>query len=87
MIDFHDLCNNPSYTIIGAHNWSHPEHATSLNVWTRARHAEYFFDLLCQGRMDVRPLVTHRAPAADAVRLYEMLRADRGQAMGVIIEW
>ena len=33
--DFHDLCNNPSFSIIGAHNFSHPEAATSLNPWTQ----------------------------------------------------
>ena len=85
--DFHDLCNSPSYTIIGAHNGSHPPHPSGDNPWTNHRHAELFFDLVADGDLDVAPLVSHRAAYADAPAMYEMLLADRSQAMGVVLEW
>jgi 2-desacetyl-2-hydroxyethyl bacteriochlorophyllide A dehydrogenase len=85
--DFHDLCNDPSYTIIGAHVSSHPRQGELDLPWTVARNAELFFDLVADGELGIAPLITHRAPYADAERLYTMLLEDRSQAMGVILEW
>jgi 2-desacetyl-2-hydroxyethyl bacteriochlorophyllide A dehydrogenase len=87
LFDFHDLCNSPSFTIIGAHNSSHPTQATPDNPWTMKRHFELFVDLLADGELDVRPLISHREPYRRAVELYQMLLRDRSQAMGVILEW
>ncbi len=87
MFDFHDLCNSPSFTIIGAHNGSHPACATGDNPWTMKRHAEMFFDLVADGELQVSHLVSHREPVENAPKLYEMLVADRSQAMGVILTW
>lgn len=85
--DFHDLCNSPSYSIIGAHNGSHPDNATPYNQWTQHRHAELFFDYLADGELELAPLISHRAPYAKAPELYAMLLEDRSRAMGVILEW
>jgi 2-desacetyl-2-hydroxyethyl bacteriochlorophyllide A dehydrogenase len=85
--DFHDLCNSPSYTIIGAHNSSHPQYETPYNQWTQKRHTELFFNLVADEELDVKSLISHRAPYTEAVRLYEMLLEDRTQAMGVVMEW
>ncbi len=85
--DFHDLCNSPSHTIIGAHNSSHPPVETPDNPWTLARHCEQFFRMVGDGDFDVGRLISHRADVADAPELYDMLMADRTQAMGVILRW
>lgn len=85
--DFHDLCNSPSFTIIGAHNSSHPAYATLENQWTMKRHFELFVDLVADGELDVSPLISHREPYGRAVELYQMLLRDRSQAMGVVFEW
>lgn len=85
--DFHDLCNWPSFTIIGAHCSSHPQHETGDNPWTMLRHGELFLDLVASGDMDVGTLVSHRARYTDAPRLYQMLLQDRAQAMGVVLDW
>lgn len=85
--DFHDLCNSPSFTIIGAHNSSHPAHATPENPWTMKRHFELFVDLIADHELDVSPLISHREPYGRAVELYQMLLRDRSQAMGVVFEW
>ena len=85
--DFHDLCNSPSYTIIGAHNMSHPPIDTPYNQWTQKRHAELFFDWLADGQIQMAPLISHQAPYTDAPELYAMLLEDRSQAMGVILTW
>ena len=48
---------------------------------------ELFFDLLLQKRMNVKVLITHRYPAAQAPAVYEMLRRDRGAALGVLLDF
>ena len=85
--DFHDLCCWPSYTIIGAHNSSTPEHETPGNPWTWHRHTELFFDLLMAGEIALAPLISHCEPYTHAPALYQMLLADRSQAMGVLLDW
>lgn len=85
--DFHDLCNRPSHTIIGAHNFSHPEVATYENPWTAARHCEQFFDLVADGELDVKRMISHRINYKDAPEMYYKLLKDRSQYMGIVIDW
>jgi 2-desacetyl-2-hydroxyethyl bacteriochlorophyllide A dehydrogenase len=87
LFDFHDLCNSPSYTIIGAHNGSHPTHESPHTPWTRQRHAELFFDLVATGELEVAPLISHRLPCTEAPAVYAELLADRSRAMGVVLAW
>ena len=87
LFDFHDLCNSRSVTIIGTHNSSHPAFETNNNPWTKARDCELFFDLLVDGILDMKPLISHNEPYTKAVELYQMLLEDRSQAMGVILQW
>ena len=85
--DFHDMCNSPSYTIIGAHNMSHPSQPSPENPWTQRRHCELFFDLLAAGQIDLRRLISHRVPYADAPAIYGQLLVDRSQIMGAVLNW
>ncbi len=85
--DFHDYCNSPSLTIIGAHNGSHPQYETPYNPWTPARNVELLFDLIAGGELHVDELVTHRYNWAEAAAAYQMLIEDRGQAGAVILDW
>ena len=85
--DFHDLCNSPSYTIIGAHILSHPKQGELDLPWTIRRNGELFFDLLADGEIQLRPLITGREPYTEAVRLYTMLLEDRSHSMGIVLQW
>lgn len=85
--DFHDLCNAHSYSIIGAHNSSHPACETPYNQWTKTRNAELYFRMVAGGEMTVDELISHRAPYSEAGDLYAMLLEDRTRAMGVVLEW
>lgn len=86
-LDFHDLCNRPSLTLIGAHNFSHPPQATPNSPWSNLRHAELFFDLIAAGEMDMTPLVSERVTYHEAPRVYAQLLRDRRAAMGVVLSW
>ncbi len=85
--DFHDLCNRPSHTIIGAHNFSHPKTATYENPWTMVRHCELFFDLVADGELDVKRMISHRVSYKNAPEIYCQLLKDRSQYMGIVIDW
>lgn len=87
LFDFHDLCNSPSFTIIGTHNSSHPPFETLDNPWTAHRHCELFFDLILSGEVEVDNLISHRVNYKSAPEVYKMLLADRTLAMGVILDW
>jgi predicted dehydrogenase/threonine dehydrogenase-like Zn-dependent dehydrogenase len=41
--------------------------------WTEGRNLEAFVDLLASGRLDVRPLITHRIPIARAPEAYRLI--------------
>ena len=72
--------------VIGAIG-NHPSGESKENRWTRGAHAAYVMDLLAHDRVNVRDLITHRAPAEDAPNLYPKLLADRTSYLGVILEW
>ncbi len=85
--DFHDLCNRPSHTIIGAHNYSHPEVGTYENPWTGKRHCELFFDLVADKELDVKRMISHRTNYKNAPEIYYKLLEDRSKYMGIVIDW
>jgi len=85
--DFHDLCNAPSYTIIGAHGSSSPACETPYNQWTRPRNTELYFDMAADGDIEMESLISHREDYTKAPELYAMLLEDRSKAMGVILKW
>jgi len=87
LFDFNDLCNVPSFTIIGAHNSSHPSFETPYNPWTKSRHVELFFDLIKTKDINLNNLISHHSSFSKAVELYKMLLNDRSKAMGVILLW
>lgn len=87
LFDFHDLCNKPSHTIIGAHNDSHPNVATAANPWTRSRHAEQFFDLIESKELSIAPLVTDDVQYISAPEIYRALLESRSGSLGVLIDW
>ncbi len=87
MFDFNELCNVPSFTIIGAHGKSSPACETPYNQWTRPRNTELFFDFVASGELDVEALISHKATYDKAPELYHMLLEDRSRAMGVVLAW
>ena len=85
--DFHDLCNAPSFTIVGAHEMSHPAHQTPENRWTRTGHYRLFFDYLLDGRIDTTPLLSDCVRYQEAPAIYSNLLSDRSSHMGVALNW
>ena len=73
--------------LVGAHDSQAPVQSPTRGLWTGRRMEEFFLHLLTQGRMNVRPLITHRFAPAAAAEAYEMLRTSRASAMGCLFVW
>ncbi|HEY2630435.1 MAG TPA: bi-domain-containing oxidoreductase [Usitatibacter sp.] len=54
--------------------------------WTEQRNFEAMLDMMSAGRFDVKPLVSHRFPIADASRAYEMLSSAEA-TLGVVFDF
>ena len=86
-VDF-EYCSRNGLTIIGGHNWAiHTPNATPADPWTRAADCEYFLDLLAQKKITLENTITHRASYKQAIEMYDMLKKDRTQALGVLLTW
>ncbi len=85
--DFHDFCNSPSITILGAHTSSTPHQETIFSQWTYARHAELYLQLIAAEELKVQEFVTHVIPWREAEKVHPSLLEDRSEAAFVIIDW
>lgn len=54
--------------------------------WTEGRNLQGFVDLLALGRVDVRPLISHRFPINEALNAYQIITGKRTEPfLGVLI--
>ncbi|MAC34674.1 MULTISPECIES: bi-domain-containing oxidoreductase [Idiomarina] len=54
--------------------------------WTEQRNFEAILDMMASGRLDVKPLITHRYAFTDAEEAYETLSNDKS-ALGILLEY
>jgi threonine dehydrogenase-like Zn-dependent dehydrogenase len=87
LFDFHDLCNRPSITIVGAHGFSQPAVPSPSSPWTAKRHGDLFLQWLKAGRLSVRELVTHRFNFQRAAEAYALLGEGPAKSMAAVLEW
>jgi len=56
--------------------------------WTENRNMQAFLDLVAQGKVDVKPLITHRFPIEDAAKAYELItRKTREPFLAVLLTY
>lgn len=55
--------------------------------WTEQRNFEAVLDMMSSGRLDVRPLITHRFPFDSAPAAYELLAAGTTPYLGILLEY
>ncbi len=85
--DFHDFCNSPSITIIGAHNGSTVQCETVHSQWTWPRHCQLYMRLMASGELRVKEMISHRFAPAEAPEVYRWLLEDRSGAGFVVFNW
>ena len=56
--------------------------------WTEGRNMESFVDLIADGKMNVRPLITHRIPIENGEEAYNLITGKRNEPfLGVLLEY
>src|SRR4029079_4389587 len=54
--------------------------------WTEQRNFEAVLDLMAAGTLDIKPLISHRIPIADAGRAYDIVSGDE-VSLGILLEY
>jgi predicted dehydrogenase/threonine dehydrogenase-like Zn-dependent dehydrogenase len=54
--------------------------------WTEQRNFEAVLDMMASGRVDVRPLISHRFQVTEAQRAYELI-ASTASSLGIVLEY
>ena len=54
--------------------------------WTEQRNFEAVLQLMSEGKINVKPMITHRFPFADAERAYELIMSDK-PSLGIVLEY
>ncbi len=56
--------------------------------WTEGRNMEAFLDLLADGKMNVKALITHRVPIEEGEKAYELITGKLGEPfLGVLLQY
>jgi polar amino acid transport system substrate-binding protein len=56
--------------------------------WTEGRNLEAFVDLIATGRVDVKPLITHRFPIGEAEQAYQLITGEvKAPHLGIVITY
>lgn len=76
----------------GRYDPSYEEHGRDYPLgyvrWTENRNMEAFLDLVAEGRVRIKPLITHRYPIARAQEAYALLSGERERgALGILLEY
>jgi 2-desacetyl-2-hydroxyethyl bacteriochlorophyllide A dehydrogenase len=74
-------------TLIGAHQPKCPTVPTPAFPWTQQYNRAQTLKMIADGRLNVRPLITHVLPVAQAAEAYRLLREERDRALGVVLQF
>ena len=73
--------------LIGAFQPLTPERDHVYYPWTKDRDRRLLLELMAQGKLAVRDLITHRFAPEQCQAAYETLAGRPEEALGVIFEW
>jgi len=83
----YDHIHSKGLQILGAHGSVLPAQAEVGDRWTDGVQRRFFMQLLAERRIDVKPLITHRAPFSRAAEMYRGLKEDPRHYLGVLFYW
>jgi predicted dehydrogenase len=55
--------------------------------WTEQRNIQAVLDLMARGKLNVRPLITHRFPIEKAAQAYELIQSGREPYLGIVLQY
>jgi threonine dehydrogenase-like Zn-dependent dehydrogenase len=72
-------------TLLGVHQPKCPTVPTPYFPWTQAYNRRQILKMIGDGRLRVRPLITHVLPFTAAAEAYRLLRDEKDRALGVVL--
>ena len=85
-VDFMEL-HEKELTLIGCHQPKCPVAETIYFPWTQQYNRRQMLRMIDDGRINAKPLITHRFSYTSVAEAYRLLREEKNQAIGVILEW
>ncbi len=86
-VNFYRDVHKKGLTVIGAHESARPHVDRAPGWWPIQHDHQVALRLLAQGRLHVKPLVTHRFGWQDAPTAYEQLITWNKEMLGIILDW
>ncbi len=86
-VNFYRDVHRKGLLVIGGHEITRPSHEDSPGYWTKTREQKLCLELLARGRVEVKPLITHRYSWRDFPEAYAHLANWHKEAMGMVIKW
>jgi 2-desacetyl-2-hydroxyethyl bacteriochlorophyllide A dehydrogenase len=83
LMSFHEK----EITMMGCHQPKCPPTGNAYYPWSQEYNRKTFLEWLGQGRLVVKPLITHILEAREAADAYRLLRQERDQAVGIVFRF
>jgi 2-desacetyl-2-hydroxyethyl bacteriochlorophyllide A dehydrogenase len=74
-------------TLLGVHQPKCPTVETPYFPWTQSYNRRQMLKMIGDGRLKVRSLITHVLPFTQAAEAYRLLRDERDQALGIVLDF
>jgi 2-desacetyl-2-hydroxyethyl bacteriochlorophyllide A dehydrogenase len=87
-LNFTHLCPG-NITVKGAHEWRYHTEVDPAGIYKHSleRNVGVIFRLMAEGRLAVKPLLTNLASPASAQKVYDGLKDDKDNYLGVVFDW
>lgn len=86
-INFYKGIHQREIEMVGAYVGVTPTQDHPYYRHTKARDRKLLLDLIAQGRLSARDLITHRWRPDNSQAMYEMLHHEPGASLGVVFDW
>ncbi|KKR04389.1 MAG: hypothetical protein UT30_C0008G0011 [Candidatus Uhrbacteria bacterium GW2011_GWF2_39_13] len=86
-INFYSDIHYRGISIIGAHARNTLPHNSFHGCWTRQDDINLIIKLLCNKKLIVKDLISHRFDYSDIIKVYNALTLNQEKYLGVIVKW
>lgn len=66
---------------------THADNGNDERYWNKIRMAQFFYQSILRGRMEVKSMNTNYFSPMEAPEVYRWLKEDRPDPMGVLFDW
>ena len=86
-VNFYSDVHKKGISIIGAHASIRPQRESFRHLWTDRDDSTLILSLFKRKKLKVRELITTRFRYTEAKRAYNLLMQERGDVLGIILDW